>query len=49
MVIRGEAHADPGPVGERLEVVRRQVTVRLDAATPTGRIAEIVSALNASA
>ena len=32
--------------GERLEVVLDRVTVRLDAATLAGRIAQIVSALN---
>ena len=42
---RAEGSCDPGPVGERLEVVLDRVAVRLDAATPAGRIAEIVSAL----
>ena len=49
LVVRAEGSCDPGPVGERLEVVLDKVAVRLDAATPAGRIAEIVSALNASA
>ena len=49
LVVRAEGPCDPGPVGERLDVVLDKVTVRLDAATPAGRIAEIVSALNASA
>ena len=49
LVVRAEASCDPGPVGERLDVVLDKVTVRLDAATPAGRIAKIVSALNASA
>ena len=35
--------------GGRLEVVLDRVTVRLDAGTPACRLAEIVSALNASA
>ena len=35
--------------GARLEVVLERVTVRLDAGTPAVRLAEIVSALNASA
>ena len=48
LVVRAEGSCDPGPVGERLDVVLDKVTVRLDAATPAGRIAEIVSALNAS-
>ena len=49
LVVRAEGSCDPGPVGERLNVVLDKVTVRLDAATPAGRIVEIVSALNASA
>ncbi len=49
LVIRAEGPRDPGPIGERLEVVLDKVAVRLDAATPAYRIAEIVSALNASA
>ena len=49
LLVRTEGSCDPGPVGERLEVVLDKVAVRLDAATPAGRIAEIVSALNASA
>jgi len=49
LVVRAEGPCDPGPVGERLDVVLDKVTVRLDAATPVGRIAEIVSALNAPA
>ena len=34
--------------GARLEVVLDKVTVRLNTGTPAGRLAEIVSALNAS-
>ena len=49
LVVRAEGPCNPGPVGARLDVVLDKVTVRLDAATPAGRIAEIVSALNASA
>ena len=49
LLVRTEGSCDPGPVGERLEVVLDKVAVRLDAATPAYRIAEIVSALNASA
>ena len=49
LVIRAEGPCDPGPIGERLEVVLDKVAVRLDAATLAYRIAEIVSALNASA
>ncbi len=49
LVVRAKGTCDPGPVGARLDVVLDKVTVRLDAATPAGRIAEIVSALNASA
>ncbi len=49
LVVRAERSRRPGPSGERLEVVLGKVAVRLDAATPACRIAEIVSALNASA
>ena len=49
VVVREEERRDPSPVGASLEVQRGQVTVRLDAATPAWRLAEIVSALNASA
>ena len=49
LLVRAESPGDPGPGGARLDVVLDRVTVRLDAATPAGRIAEIVSALNASA
>ena len=49
LVVRAEGSSAPGPSGERLEVVLDKVAVRLDAATPAVRIAEIVSALNGSA
>ena len=49
LVVREEERRDLSPAGARMEVVQGQVTVRLDAATPACRIAEIVSALNASA
>ena len=49
LLVRAESSGDPGPAGARLDVVLDRVTVRLDAATPAGRIAEIVSALNTSA
>ena len=49
LLVRAEGFCDPGSGGERLDVVLDRVAVRLDAATPAGRIAEIVSALNASA
>ena len=49
LLVRAEGSCDPGPSGERLEVVLDRVTVRLDAATPARRIAEIVSVLNVSA
>ena len=49
LLVGAESPGDPGPAGARLDVVLDRVTVRLDAATPAGRIAEIVSALNASA
>ena len=38
LVVRAEGPCDPGPVGERLDVVLDRVTVRLDAATPAGRL-----------
>ncbi len=49
VVVREEERPDRLPAGARMEVVQGQVTVRLDAATPAVRLAEIVSALNASA
>ena len=47
VVVREEERRDLAAAGARLEVVQGQVTVRLDAAVPAGRLAEIVSALNA--
>ena len=49
VVLRQDERGAPASNGDCLEVVLDKVTVRLDAATPAGRIAEIVSALNASA
>ena len=49
LVVREEGCHVPEASGERLEVVLDRVTVRLDAGTPAVRLAEIVSALNASA
>ncbi len=49
VVVREEDRRDPPVAGARLEVVQGQVTVRLDAAVLAGRLAEITSALNASA
>ena len=49
VVLRQNEGRVPASGGERLEVIRDRVTLRLDAATPACRIAEIVSALNASA
>ena len=49
VVVREEERSARSPASASLEVVRGQVTVRLNAATPACRIAEIVSALNASA
>ena len=48
LVVRAEGDGVAEASGERLEVVLERVTVRLDAAVPAGRLAEIVSALNAS-
>ncbi len=49
VVLRQNEGRVPASGGERLEVIRDRVTLRLDATTPACRIAEIVSALNASA
>ena len=49
LIVRSESSCTPGSGGPRLEVVLDKVTVRLDAGTPAVRLAEIVSALNASA
>ncbi len=46
LVVRAEGHGAEAN-GGCLEVVLDRVTVRLDAAVPAGRLAEIVSALNA--
>ena len=48
LVVRAEGCDVPRAGVERLEVVLDKVTVRLDAGTPAVRLAEIVSALNAS-
>ena len=48
LVVRTEGSAVSRAGVESLEVVLDRVTVRLDAAVPAGRLAEIVSALNAS-
>ncbi|WP_156317529.1 hypothetical protein [Cypionkella psychrotolerans] len=40
--------AEPAPFADVLDVIRGEVTLRLDAATPAARIAEIVRALNAA-
>ena len=48
LVVRSEGSGVAEAGGARLEVVLERVTVRLDAGTPAGRLAEIVSALNAS-
>ena len=49
LVVRAEGSGVAETSGECLEVVMDRVTVRLDAAVPADRLAEIVSALNASA
>ena len=48
LVVRAELNGVAEASGARLEVVLERVTVRLDAGTPACRLAEIVSALNAS-
>ncbi len=48
LVVRAEGSGVGEASGARLEVVMDRVTVRLDAAVPAGRLAEIVSALNAA-
>ena len=48
LVVRAEGHGGGAASGECLEVVLDRVTVRLDAAVSAVRLAEIVSALNAS-
>ncbi len=48
LVVQAEESSVAEAAGARLEVVLDRVTVRLDAGTPAGRLAEIVSALNAS-
>ena len=40
--------AEPAPIAGVLDVIRSEVTLRLDATTPAVRIAEIVRALNAA-
>ena len=49
LLVRSESCCTPGSGGGRLEVVLDKVTVRLDAGTSAVRLAEILSALNASA
>ena len=48
LVVSAEESCVAEAGGARLEVVLDRVTVRLDAGTSAGRLAEIVSALNAS-
>lgn len=49
LVLHEEAPAVPLPESRTLDVIRGGVTVRLDATTPAGRIAEIAHALNVDA
>ena len=48
LVVRAEGRGAAEASGARVEVVLERVTVRLDAAVPAVRLAEIVHALNAS-
>lgn len=48
VVVRDEVRPDQPPAGAGMEAVQGQVTIRPDATTPADRLAEIVSALNAS-
>ena len=48
LVVQAEGSFVAEAGGERVEVVLDKVTVRLDAGTSACRLAEIVSALNAS-
>ena len=48
IIVRQEPVSEPAPVACALDVIRGEVTLRLDAATPAVRIAEIVRALNAT-
>ena len=48
LVVRAEGSSVAEAGGARLEVVLERVTARLDAGMPAGRLAEIVSALNAA-
>ena len=46
LVVREEAPPAPLSSSGTLDLIRGDVTVRLDATTPVGRIAEIAHALN---
>ena len=48
LVVRSEGNGGAEASGTCLEVVLDRVTVRLDAAVPVGRLAEIIFALNAA-
>ena len=48
LAVSTERSGVPAAVGEQVEVVLEKVTIRLDAAVPAWRLAEIVSALNAA-
>ena len=49
LVLQEESRVDASVACGTLDVIRGEVTVRLDVATPASRISEIVCALNAAA